>query len=194
MRRQPHRYASRRVSGRGAAWQIGGALSIAIASCSFASTRVSAADACPDSSQDIVTDRPSVTNSSLVVPMGSLQAENGVNWTTRAGQGALDGPNTRLRLGVAHCSEFLVDLPDYSRGIYGAAPDGFSDIAPAIKHQFEACPRVRLPRQLSASDCQPGRSVSRGLAISDRSYFLPTRTRAREKPANPPVLRGWRFR
>jgi hypothetical protein len=109
MRRQPHRYASRRVSGRGAAWQIGGALSIAIASCSFASTRVSAADACPDSSQDIVTDRPSVTNSSLVVPMGSLQAENGVNWTTRAGQGALDGPNTRLRLGVAHCSEFLVD-------------------------------------------------------------------------------------
>jgi hypothetical protein len=26
------------------------------------------------------------------------------------------------------------------------------------------------------------------------SYFLPTRTRAREKPANPPVLRGWRFR
>jgi hypothetical protein len=27
-----------------------------------------------------------------------------------------------------------------------------------------------------------------------RSYFLPTRTRAREKPANPPVLRGWRFR
>jgi hypothetical protein len=117
--------------------QVGVALSIAIASCSFASTRASAADVYPDSSQDIVTDRPSVTNSSVVVPTGSLQAENGVNWTTSPGQGALDGPNTRLRLGIAHCSEFLVDLPDYNRGIYGAAPDGFSDIAPAIKHQFE---------------------------------------------------------
>jgi hypothetical protein len=31
-------------------------------------------------------------------------------------------------------------------------------------------------------------------SIRARSYFLPTRTRAREKPANPPVLRGWRFR
>jgi hypothetical protein len=30
-------------------------------------------------------------------------------------------------------------------------------------------------------------------AEGERSYFLPTRTRAREKPANPPVLRGWRF-
>src|SRR5271155_276990 len=98
------------------------------------------ADGCPDPSQDIVTDRPSVTNSSLVVPMGSLQAENGVNWTTRPGQGALDGPNTRLRLGVAHCTELLVDLPDYNRGIYRAAADGFSDIAPAFKHQFEALP------------------------------------------------------
>ena len=27
-----------------------------------------------------------------------------------------------------------------------------------------------------------------------RHCLLPTRTRAREKPANPPVLRGWRFR
>jgi hypothetical protein len=141
MPRQPSRYASKRGSGRGAArQQIGVALSIAIASCGFASTQASAADACPDSSQDIVTDRPSVTNSSVVVPTGSLQAENGINWTTSPGQGALDGPNTRLRLGIAHCSEFLVDLPDYNRGIYGAAPDGFSDVAPAIKLQFEFLP------------------------------------------------------
>jgi hypothetical protein len=122
------------------AWEIGVALSIAVASCSLASIPASAADACPDSSQDIVTDRPSVTNSSLVVPTGSLQSENGINWTTRPGEGALDGPNSRLRLGVDHCTEFLVDLPDYNRGIYGAAPDGFSDIAPAFKHQFEALP------------------------------------------------------
>jgi hypothetical protein len=56
---------------------------------------------------------PQRDQSSLVVSTGSLQAEKGVNWTTRPGQGALADPNNRLRLGVAHCSELLVDLPDY---------------------------------------------------------------------------------
>ena len=27
----------------------------------------------------------------------------------------IDGTNTRIRLGVAHCVELLVDLPDYFR-------------------------------------------------------------------------------
>jgi Putative MetA-pathway of phenol degradation len=122
-------------------WRIGVAVSLAIGACIFTSTRVSAADACPDASQDIATDRPSVTNSSLVVPLGSLQDENGINWTTRPqGQGALDAPNTRLRLGVAYCTEFLVDMPDYNWGIRGSAPYGFSDVAPAFKRQFEALP------------------------------------------------------
>jgi len=98
------------------------------------------ADGCPDASQDIVTDRPSVTNSSVVVPIGSLQMENGINWTAHPGQGALDGPNTRFRLGIADCTEMLVDLPDYTGGIYGHGPVGFSDIAPAIKHQFGGLP------------------------------------------------------
>jgi hypothetical protein len=94
------------------------------------------ADSCPDASQDIVTDRPSVTNSSVVVPSGSLQMENGVNWTAHPGQGALDGSNTRLRFGIAGCTEMLVDLPDYTGGVSGRGPSGFSDVAPAIKHQF----------------------------------------------------------
>jgi hypothetical protein len=99
------------------------------------------ADGCPDTSQDIVTDRPSVTNSSVVVPTGSLQLENGINWTAHPGQGALDGPNTRLRLGIVDCTEMLVDLPDYTGGIDGHEPVGFSDIAPAIKHQFGGLPQ-----------------------------------------------------
>ena len=37
------------------------------------------ADGCPDASQDIATDRPSVTNSASVVLAESLQMENGVN-------------------------------------------------------------------------------------------------------------------
>ena len=34
---------------------------------------------CPTGADPIATDRPDVTNSSLVVPTGSLQAENGID-------------------------------------------------------------------------------------------------------------------
>ncbi|HML10314.1 MAG TPA: transporter [Stellaceae bacterium] len=98
------------------------------------------ADGCADASQDIVTDRPSVTNSSVVVPAGSLQLENGINWTAHPGQDALDGPNTRLRFGLGGCTEVLVDTPDYIGGIDGHGPSGFSDVAPAVKHQFQGLP------------------------------------------------------
>jgi hypothetical protein len=76
----------------------GFALLIAIASW-IASSMACAEEACPDSSQDIAPDRPSVSNSSVVVPIGSLEFENGVNWTVHRGQDALDGPNPRLRAG-----------------------------------------------------------------------------------------------
>jgi len=98
------------------------------------------AEGCPDASQDIVTDRPGVTNSSVVVPTGSLQMENGMTWTAHPAQGALDGPSTRLRFGVANCTEMLVDTPDFTGGIYGHGSVGFSDLAPAIKRQFEGLP------------------------------------------------------
>src|ERR1700683_1783479 len=116
-----------------------GVLSIAV----LCGTPVVAAFAagCPDASQDIVTDRPSVTNSSVVVPTGSFQLEKAINWTAHPGQGALDGPNTRLRGGIADCTELLVDLPDYTGGIDGHGPSGFSDVAPAIKHQFSGLPQ-----------------------------------------------------
>jgi hypothetical protein len=100
------------------------------------------ADSCPDASQDISTDRPSVTNLSSVVPTGSLQMENGINWTAHPGQGALDGPNTRLRFGVAGCTEMLVDLPDYTGGMSGHGPSGFSDVAPS-SGEFARCPGVQ---------------------------------------------------
>ena len=72
------------------------------------------ADGCPTVKDEIVTDRPDVTNSSLVVPVGSLQSENGVNFSTRDGGQIIDGTNTRWRLGIASCLELLVDLPTYS--------------------------------------------------------------------------------
>jgi hypothetical protein len=61
---------------------------------------------CPTPSDEIATDRPDVTNSSLVVPFGSLQAENGVDWRVQHRSNLIDGTNMGLRLGIAHCTEF----------------------------------------------------------------------------------------
>jgi hypothetical protein len=47
-----------------------------------------ATNGCPNSASEISADRPDVTNSSQVVPYGSLPAENGVDWTIRQGKGA----------------------------------------------------------------------------------------------------------
>jgi hypothetical protein len=57
-----------------------------------------AADFCPQPGSEIATDRPDTTNSSLAVPQGSLQQENGVNISGRDGGQVLDGTNTRLSL------------------------------------------------------------------------------------------------
>jgi len=100
----------------------------------------SAAEYCPDTQSEIQTDRPDVTNSSFVVPNGSLQAENGINLTARWASRSIDGTNTRIRLGVARCIELLADLPDYFRSVHGGAPTGFSDLAPAVKAQLGPLP------------------------------------------------------
>jgi hypothetical protein len=67
------------------------------------------ADSCPSIKDEIITDRPDITNSSVVVPSGSLQIENGVSFSMRNGDQVIDGTNTRLRYGIANCLEFLVD-------------------------------------------------------------------------------------
>src|ERR1700720_379118 len=82
----------------------------------------SAVEYCPDTQSEIQTARPDVTNSSVVVPNGSLQAENGINLTARRATRTIDGTNTRIRLGVARCIELLADLPDYFRSIHGGRP------------------------------------------------------------------------
>ncbi|MBV8535178.1 MAG: transporter [Alphaproteobacteria bacterium] len=95
---------------------------------------------CPTASEAIDTDRPDVTNSSRVVPRGSLQAENGVNLTGRGSAAAIDGTNTRVRLGMAECTEVLVDLPSYARAVRGDASSGFSDVSPAVKRELQGLP------------------------------------------------------
>jgi hypothetical protein len=100
----------------------------------------SAAEYCPDSQSEIQTDRPDVTNSSFVVPNRSLQAENGINLTAHQASRSIDGTNTRIRLGVAHCIELLADLPDYFYSVHGGGAAGFSDLAPAVKAQLGPLP------------------------------------------------------
>ena len=99
-----------------------------------------ASEDCPTNQSEIATDRPDVTNSSVVVPKGSLQSENGINLTGRNSARIFDGTNSRLRLGVASCLEILVDMPNYFATTEGQTSSGFSNVIPAIKWQFSPLP------------------------------------------------------
>jgi hypothetical protein len=119
----------------------GAGLTILLLSASALIGAVSArAQNCPTAKDDIATDRPDVTNSSLVVPAGSLQSENGINISSRDGGRTFDGTNTRWRLGVAPCLELLVDLPTYVANVHAPGNSGFTDIAPAVKWQISPIP------------------------------------------------------
>jgi hypothetical protein len=95
------------------------------------------ADQCPQTRSPIATDRPDVTNSSLVVPLGSFQSENGVNFSQQDGYHQFDGTDSRLRWGMAPCLEILVDLPSY---FAGPLHSGFTDVTPAVKWQISPVP------------------------------------------------------
>jgi Putative MetA-pathway of phenol degradation len=98
------------------------------------------AASCPSPQDDIATDRPDVTNSSLVIPAGSFQSENGANLSARDGGRSLDGANTRWRFGVAPCLELLVDLPTYVANLRAPGNSGFTDVAPGVKWQISPMP------------------------------------------------------
>ena len=98
------------------------------------------AESCPTAKDEIATDRPDVTNSSLVVPVGSLQNENGLNVSARDGGQSVDGTNSRWRLGIAPCLEVLVDMPTYFANVRGPGNSGFTDVSPAIKWQISPVP------------------------------------------------------
>lgn len=86
----------------------------------------------------IATDRPSVTDSSVVVPPGSLQAENGFSDTVTLGQHTFDGPETLLRFGVASKTELRVTIPDYFG--QAAMSSGFGDLGVGMKQQLGPTP------------------------------------------------------
>ena len=82
----------------------------------------------------IVTDRPAVTDSSIVVPSGSLQAENGLADTVNHGQRTIDGSETLLRFGMASKTELRLTVPD-SFGRSGMS-SGFGDLIIGMKQQL----------------------------------------------------------
>ena len=98
------------------------------------------AESCPQPTDEIATGRPDVMNSSLVVPVGSFQSENGVNLTARDGGRNFDGSDTRWRLGIAPCMEVLLDLPTFLAHAKASGNSGFSDVAPAVKWQISPLP------------------------------------------------------
>ena len=104
------------------------------------SASAAAAGECTQPSSPIETDRPDTTNSSVVVPVGSLQNENGINISRRDGADIVDGSNSRWRLGIAPCFEVLVDVPNYMATLRGAGASGFGDVAPAVKWKVSPIP------------------------------------------------------
>lgn len=133
---------------------------------------------CATIADPIDTDRPDTPDDSPTVPPGSLQIENGVGVSRSGGVTSLDLPETRLRYGLASCTELLIDLPDYSRAL-GHGAHGFGDIAPGIKHQFEDLPEpfqlwaaagVALPtgnQQIAGRGAQPYLQVPASVDLSE---------------------------
>jgi hypothetical protein len=97
-----------------------------------------AAAACADEAQIINTDRPAVTESSVVVPAGGFQIETGLTATDISGQTTADFPEAYLRYGLFEKTELRLALPDYFRDGSAPAivPSGFGDMAIGVKQQL----------------------------------------------------------
>src|ERR1700751_4060545 len=95
---------------------------------------------CPTPKDEIATDRPDVTNSSVVVPFGNFQSENGINTYSRDGGREIDGTNTRWRLGIAPCFEIFVPLPFFPKNKKTQGFWGWTVVAPAVKWQISPVP------------------------------------------------------
>lgn len=85
----------------------------------------------------IATDRPQVTNSSITVPCGSLQFENGFQVTGTGNQHGPDFPETAIRFGVATKTELRISVPNYFlNDIAASGADGFGDLSLGLKQQL----------------------------------------------------------
>jgi hypothetical protein len=114
-----------------------------------------------DAKSPISTDRPQITSSSVVVPCGSLQFENGFLVTTpKGGQRGFDLPETSVRFGIARKTELRFAPPDYFYNDDTASgyTNGFGDLSLGFKQQLgpthgfdlSLIPSVSLPTGANA--------------------------------------------
>ena len=90
---------------------------------------------------EIVTDRPDVTESGVVVPKGSLQVENGITWTSGHGANTTDLSETLMRFGVSARTEIRIVAPNYLGGLSSpGTASGFGDLALGMKQQLGPLP------------------------------------------------------
>jgi hypothetical protein len=95
-----------------------------------------------DSGEAISSDRPSVTNSSVVVPKGGFQPENGMLFTDAQSQWTFDAPETLIRYGLFDKTELRLSPPDYFHDL-PASPgtvSGFGDTVAGVKQQLGPLP------------------------------------------------------
>jgi hypothetical protein len=110
-----------------------------LAFCAAASLAALGAQAqAPVDSPTIATDRPAVANSSVVVPEGGFQVENGFLATDTGGGHVVDFPESNLRYGLLQKTELRLAVPDYFRGLSGdsAQATGIGDMALGLKQQL----------------------------------------------------------
>lgn len=90
----------------------------------------------------ISTDRPSIANSSSVVPKGVFQLENGFLITNAQRQYLLDLPETALRFGLLDKTELRLSVPNYFHSVTtnSGTISGFGDIALGVKLQISPLP------------------------------------------------------
>ena len=84
------------------------------------------------------TDRPQVTNSSIVVPCGSLQLENGLEVSGNGSQAGVDVPETSLRYGLLRKTELRFALPNYfgTNAVSPGLAGGTGDVVFGMKQQI----------------------------------------------------------
>ncbi|HEY6339060.1 MAG TPA: transporter [Candidatus Sulfotelmatobacter sp.] len=161
------------------------------------------------SSGPIATDRPAIANSSVVVPAGSLQVENGFLEASGKGQSVVDGPESLVRLGLARKTELRFTVPDYFHDLgSGPAdfPSGFGDLAVGIKQQLgpargfdvSAILFVSFPTGaagISSGGYDPGLQVPWSRALSPNwtvagmlSVYWPTQGRTRNVTGESTIL------
>jgi hypothetical protein len=152
-----------------------------------------------DAAGPIATDRPAVTNSSVVVPAGNLQAENGFLESGSQGRSVLDGPESLVRFGIAKRTELRFTVPDYFHNLTtgNGVGSGFGDVAIGVKQQlgpargfdvsviaFLSCPTGAST--VSSGGYDPGLQVPWSRALSANwtaagmfSVYWPTQGRTR---------------